>query len=531
MRRWSSVARFVALMIAVTARAHAQEGRTLVMPFENVTREGRIVWLGEAAAVLLTDELNELGLDAITRDERRAALRQLQVPPNVALTDATVFRIGQLVGATRVIVGTLRLDGDALVVRARAIVLDSARVQGDVTDRGPMPEIFDTFERVARAIAPGRGPAPGTAKHPPVAAFENYIKGLLAATPATAIQYLNAALRADATFDRARLALWTVYDEQGDHTRALATVATITQAAAAYRRARFLVGLSQMNLQRYDDAFATFKTLADAGSTAALQNNLGVIQLRRGGSRDAGTAAYYFTRAAEADATESDFCFNLGYAYFFERDTAAAVYWLREAVRRDPTDGDAHYVLGAALTLAGNTSEAAREKELARRLSSAYADWDKRPAADPIPSGLERIKDDMDLPHASRLGENIASGGQRDQQELARFYLERGRRLFAQEHDGEALAELNRAVFLSPYEAEAHLWVGRIHLRGGRLREAIDALKISLWSSETAEAHAVLGEAYLEAKEFDLARTEAERALTLDAASAVARRVLDRLPR
>ncbi len=27
--------------------------------------------------------------------------------------------------------------------------------------------------------------------------------------------------------------------------------------------------------------------------------------------------------------------------------------------------------------------------------------------------------------------------------------------------------ELRRAVFLSPYEAEAHLLIGRIHLRGG----------------------------------------------------------------
>ena len=36
-----------------------------------------------------------------------------------------------------------------------------------------------------------------------------------------------------------------------------------------------------------------------------------------------------------------------------------------------------------------------------------------------------------------------------------------------------------------------------MHLRAGRTREAIEALKISLWSEETAEAHEALGEAYL----------------------------------
>ena len=73
--------------------------------------------------------------------------------------------------------------------------------------------------------------------------------------------------------------------------------------------------------------------------------------------------------------------------------------------------------------------------------------------------------------------------------------------------------------------------MARIHLRGGRVRDAIDALNISIWSNETAEAHAVLAEAHLDAKDVDAARAEATRALTLDPQSAEARRVLDQLPR
>ena len=41
-----------------------------------------------------------------------------------------------------------------LVVRARSIALDTGRVQADVTERGPLPELFAIFERVARRIAP-----------------------------------------------------------------------------------------------------------------------------------------------------------------------------------------------------------------------------------------------------------------------------------------------------------------------------------------------------------------------------------------
>ena len=193
----------------------------------------------------------------------------------------------------------------------------------------------------------------------------------------------------------------------------------------------------------------------------------------------------------------------------------------------DPADGDAHFVLGAALSAAGNNTEANREKELARRLSSIYIEWEKKPAAEAVPKSLERIKTDIDPPLVAR-ADDTASTGQRDQRELAQYYLEQGRRLYQEERDREALDELNRALFLAPYQAQAHLLVGRIHLRGGRTHDAIDALKISLWSADSAEAHAVLALAYLDAKETALARAEAERALALDPSSADARRVMER---
>ena len=128
--------------------------RTLVVPFDNLKREGRIFWLGEASAVLLTDDLNAFGTDAITRQERLQAFERLQVPPVAALTDATVIRIGQLVGAAQVVVGSLQMENDVLVVRARSITLDTGRVQVDVTERGPLLDLFTIFERIARRIAP-----------------------------------------------------------------------------------------------------------------------------------------------------------------------------------------------------------------------------------------------------------------------------------------------------------------------------------------------------------------------------------------
>jgi len=56
-------------------------------------------------------------------------------------------------------------------------------------------------------------------------------------------------------------------------------------------------------------------------------------------------------------------------------------------------------------------------------------------------------------------------------------------------------------------------------------------LKISLWSAETAVAHAVLAEAYLGAKDPSSARAEARSALALDPTSVQAQDVLERAER
>jgi tetratricopeptide (TPR) repeat protein len=520
---------------AAAQSASPQQDRVLVMPFENVNREASIFWLGEASAVLLADNLSGLGLSAIARPERRMAFERLQVPPSAVLSDATVIRIGQLVGAAQVIVGSLQLEGDVLVVRARKLALDVGRIEADVTERGPVAGLFPIFDRVAERLAlrerdSGPPPRASGSERPPMAAFENFIKGILAETPATAAAYLNAALAGYPAYDRARLALWQAYSDQGDHQRAVAALEPIGASSPWSRRARFYRGLSELTLKKYDEAFVTYKALADQEATPAVLNNLGVVQLRRGGNLNSGLPSFYFDRAAQSDSGDPDYFFNLGYAYWQARDYPSAQHWLREAVRRSPADGDAHWVLGAVLVASGSPTEAAREKELATRLSSTYQEWQERPPGDQVPRGLERVKtEEIELPHARRLETKIVETSQRDQQELGAFYLERAKRLFQQENDREASVELERVLFLSPYLASAHVLLGRIHLRNGRVREAIDALKIAVWSSETAEARIVLAEAYLQADDRDEARVEAARALALDPASADAKRLVDML--
>jgi Flp pilus assembly protein TadD/TolB-like protein len=524
----------VLLALLLPRGSEAQSGRILVMPFENMRRDAKLHWIGEAAALLLADDLSARGLAAIRRAERVRAFEQLQLPESAVLSRATVIKIGELVGASEIIVGNVAVEGTDLVVNAHSIRIDVGRLQPDVRERGPLEEVFNIFRRVASRFAPDAPPGQQATARPPLEAFENYVKGLMAESASAKATFLQSAIKADPGYDTAHLALWTLRASQGDHVAALASARAVRAESPLARRAAFHAAVSLLELKRFDEAYDEFKRLSEGGEkwfAAAALNNLGIVQLRRGATPQTGLPTYFLTKAADADPADGDVLFNLGYAYVLDRSYGGAIYWLREAVRRDPADAEAHYVLAAALAAGGSQVEAAREKELARQLSSEYDALERGAAAErlPVPRGLERVREDPALRESIGPDRALLSSAQREQQNLASFHLERARRLFEREEDREAITELRRAVYLSPYEAQAHLLIGRIHLRNGRTSQAVDALKISIWSQETPAAHVALAEAYMKLQNVADARTELERALVLDPESVEARRVLSAL--
>jgi tetratricopeptide (TPR) repeat protein len=492
-------------------------------------------WSSEASAVLLADELRARGLRAIPRDERVSAFDDLHLPLTAPLSRATVIKVGRLVGASEVVMGTFTLDGDKLKIEAHTIRVDVGRLEPAVSDQAPLTDLFASFRRVASRIAPDSRAPNYSSAYPPLNAFENYIKGLIAETPAAQVKFLESAIKLFPGYDRAELALWNVRTGLADHVSALAAAKAVSSSSPLFRRARFLAGVSLLQLKRFDEAFASFKGFIDEVAPAdksvdisAAWNNLGVIQIRRGATPETGTPAFFLTKAADASPGDPDVLFNLGYAYMLERNTQAATYWLRESVRRDPSDADAHFALAAALQSSGSDVEAGRERELARRLSSRYEELERRAASEkmPVPKGLERVRTDPDIPAGVGSDLAVSSSAQQDQRELVKFHLDRGQRLYERQADAEALSELRRAVYLSPYEAKAHLLIGRIHLRAGRPQEAVNALKISIWSEDSVAARIALADAYLRLQNPVGARAELERALALDPNSAEAKRML-----
>ncbi len=506
----------VALALIATVLASpalAQPHVTLVVPFELEQFDARTAWLGEGAAVGLTAALRGRGLAVISRDERLAAFERLQLPPGTALTRATVIKVAELVGASRIVTGRVGARATEIALAARVLDLGAARLAGPVAETTPVSGLLAAFVRLA-AVIDDRGAVRAgaeTAVAPSVPAFELYVRGLVALSTELQERYLSQALDLSSGYHDVRQSLWDVRTAQGAHDRALAALGPARSDRASVeadvRRAWSLIELG-----RFDDAFTELTALDATTRTAVVANLLGVVQLRRGATPYTGRATYYFNQAVERDGADADYCFNLGYAYWQDRDALAAAYWLREAVRRNPADGDAHFVLSAALAGSASRPEADRERELARRLS---ARWERAAPGDGVPKGLERLKE-RGRRGPLAMESAIAAGAERDQRELAAFHLDTARRAFAEGRDPEAIRELQRVLYLTPYDAGALVILGRAQARSGLLQEAITALKIAVWSAESAAAHVELGEVLLRARDAVGALRAAERALALE---------------
>lgn len=508
--------------------------RPIVMPFERPAPDAGLAWLGEGGAILVTDALRASGVAALTRDERMRALERLEVPPLAALSLATVLRIGLLVGASDVVVGRFEVEGDRLIVRARRVRLDQGQRDPEVVRAGPKSDFVDLFRQVAGDLfGPIEARAAESAGTVVPAAFELYVKGLIAGSMPAQVTLLQGALKAHPGYDAPRLALWQVFTANGDHAAAREALRAVGAESARYLEAQFLTTVSLAHLGQYDEAAALLTRLHAKEPAGEFLNNLGVLALRRSqpvaGQPPAST---YFRQAHDRDPGDVDYLYNLGYACWREGRHADAVSALREAVRMDPSDGGAHALFAQVLEATSQTAEARRELELARRLSSEFDDLDLGAAAGAVvPRRMARLKTEYGVRRERSIDVLLAAAGQQGQQETARHYLDQGRRFYLEERDREAERELDRAVYLSPYDPDAHLLLGRVYLRTGRVREAIDALKISVWCDETVEAQVALAEALIEGRDEAAARAALQRALAIEPEHEGALRLLERISR
>src|SRR5439155_1266037 len=130
-------------MLAAGAAARAEASTILVFPFENLSNDRSLDWIGEGIPELFVERLQfEPGIYVFTRDERLSAYEKLGIPETTSVSRATQLKLGWEIGADKIVMGRFSGTADDFKITARTIDMEFSRASEEVTVHGKLQDVI-----------------------------------------------------------------------------------------------------------------------------------------------------------------------------------------------------------------------------------------------------------------------------------------------------------------------------------------------------------------------------------------------------
>jgi tetratricopeptide (TPR) repeat protein len=362
MQRWLAVGMFgLAALRPVAADTAA------VLPFLNKTANTtNLDWIGESIAETVREAFGITGVMTLDRKEVQEAYRRLTLRQGIALTEASVMKIGETLDAEQVVYGSFEFTPPAsgsittgsLHVTARVVDRRRLRVSPEFTETGALEDLA-TIEahlawRALTLIAPAMAPAEAEFRslRTPIRldAEENYIRGLLAHTAEQKEKYFSQAVHLDSRFAHAYYQLGQFHYQRKEYRQAVASLEKVGLGDIHSHEASFLLGLARFQSADFKGAQQTFSMIAAAVPLSEVFNNLGAAESRANLSQ---ASIDDFRRALDGDANDPIYRFNLAYALWRKGDFTAASESFRALLDLQPDDPTAPLLLARCLKKQG----------------------------------------------------------------------------------------------------------------------------------------------------------------------------------
>ena len=498
----------------------------LVMPFENNSRDPKLDWISESFVEVLSSTLASPRFMMLDRRDRAAAFDSLGIPNTGILSDATIYKVGRTVDATKLIKGHYDLADGVFKCSAQVLDMDGLTLSKEFAESGKLNDLMELQTGLSWQILHFLRPAlPVTksefiADHRPtrVDAFENYLRGTMAKGRDDQLRFLRNAQRLDPQFTKPALELGLLYFRDHDYPTSVLWLSKLRRGDDDYLDANYFLGLAFLYQGQFEKSAAAFRVVAQQLPLNEVYNNLGIALLRD----DKPGANAYFEKAIESNPNDPDYQFNLGYAFWKKNDCTQALPHLRKAAQGDSKPAS-RLIYKLCLDSTGQADESSRIERLLQQQAPDWVDIKDQSRL----QNLARTKDNFDgasLRHL-RMLMNVQTESKHAKLPLkqhAALHYSQAQQLMDTGFDREAADEFKEAIDYDPVNDQAYLQLGKIYSKAKRYDEATKALLQSIQSKESVEGHVLLARVLLSQAKMDDAIAQINAALKLDPSNAEA---------
>ena len=507
-RQWILAALLLLPAICLGQAMHTTQ-TVLIFPFSNSSRQPRLEWMSEAFPEILSQRLSTASLYVISREDRQYAFDHMGIPVNLHASRATLYRIATQLDADFILLGSYSCDGQSLTARAEVLDMKALRLLPEQSESAPLNQFmtiqtalaWDVLRQMRPKFSESRQQFLQRAPSVRLDVFENFIRGVMAATSADKVRYLKAAIGIDPNYSEAKLLLGKTYFAARDYEQASASLAKFPSDDPGFAQASFYLGLAEFHLGHFDRASAAFKATAERVPLTEVLNNIGAAESRRGRR----TAADYFQKAVKADPSDPDYHFNLAVALYRAGDAPAAQRQINETLRLRPSDAEARQFADAILGSASPSVPLSRIKQ----------NYDE--------SSYRQLS--LELENA--IEESIGKAKPAAQ---ASLHLERARQLLANGAAGEAETQFRASLAQDAGNPDALAGLSHALLMENNFAEARRQAQKAIAIEPSSEAYLVLARASLHEHDRIAANQNLQKALSVGPADedtrAVAQEIL-----
>ena len=537
----------VAKAASTNASSNAH-GIYLVFPFQNAGASARLDWLSEGLEELTIQGLSAAGEQVYSHSGRLAELERYGLPASAKLSRATMLHVAEDLDADFVVFGSFNSDGKNLTIDCRLLRVNPASLLRPLREAGSLDTLMDIHTRLTwrmlsandRAYPLNLAEFKTKRRAIRLDAFEHYIRGLVATDDEVRLRELREATRLEPDWPEAGFALAETYFTRRDCNSALPWYAKVPKTQESYTEAVFSTGVCRLLLNqpdRAEEAFATVQSQMRTKTTSGVDfpevlNNLAISKARQ---EKTSAAQEDLKRASSLDPDEDDYPFNLGLIAMRQADFNVAIARFREASEREPDIPEDRALLIAALEKAGKKEEAEQERNSATEAFGPNGLPNTRlDAHGETFTRVERVKTELDpetlrfeMESAQAMTPAESDSGAR---ELPTAHLRRARQEMSIGNLDGAEREYRAALLQDKSNPTAHMGLGEIARRQGRLEEGVKEFQASLLARDSAMVRTMLAHVYLEQHKVAAAREEAEHALKLAPNYAEAKQLLEHLP-